>query len=57
MKIITPPDASGGGGCFAGTVLPTVGVNLLHYPLNPHLPGQNLPAVVFRLSQALQCEV
>ena len=43
----------GGRGCFVATVLLTVCVNLLHYPLNPHLPSeQKFTTSVFSINLA-----
>ena len=42
----------GGRGCFVATVLLTVCVNLLHYPLNPHLAEQKFTASVFSIKFA-----
>ena len=41
-----------GGGCFVATVLLTVAVNLLHYPLNPHLLEQKFTQAVFSIKFA-----
>ena len=45
-------ERGGRGGCFVATVLLTVCVNLLHYPLNPHLPEQNFTESVFSIKFA-----
>ena len=41
-----------GGGCFVATVLLTVAVNLLHYPLNPHLLEEKFTQAVFSIKFA-----